>query len=107
MDMKRIFCLLATLFLLTGAFALSVLTGRIVDENQHPFPYANVVWLSLPDSAFVTGAVSDEDGRFSLKAAGGPALLRVSSIGYATLYKKVEHPNVGTLQLSPDAQLLV
>ena len=34
MDMKRILCLLAALFLLTGTFAQTALTGRIVDENQ-------------------------------------------------------------------------
>ena len=57
MDMKRIFCLFLALCLLTGAFAQSVLTGRVVDENQQPLPYANIVLLSLPDSAFVTGSV--------------------------------------------------
>ena len=58
MDMKRILCLLAALFLLTGAFAQTALTGRIVDENNQPLPYANIVLLSLPDSSFVTGNVS-------------------------------------------------
>ena len=26
--------------------------GKLVDESNHPLPYANVVLLSLPDSAF-------------------------------------------------------
>ena len=106
MDMKRIFCLLATLFLLTGAFAQTALTGRIVDENHQPFPYANVVLLSLPDSAFVTGSVSADDGTFRLNAVCDNRLIRVSSIGYTTLYKRCAGQDLGTLQLSPDAQLL-
>ena len=31
-------------------------------------PYANVVLLSLPDSTFVTGTISGEDGVFTLEA---------------------------------------
>ena len=49
--------------------------------------YANIVFLSLPDSAFVAGAVSGEDGSFSLSAEGGKGVLKVSCIGYTTLYK--------------------
>ena len=47
------------------------LTGKVTDEQQQPLSYANVVFLSLPDSAFVAGAVSSEDGSFSLSAEGG------------------------------------
>ena len=106
MDMKRIFCLLATLFLLTGAFAQTALTGRIVDENHQPLPYANIVLLSLPDSAFVMGSVSADDGTFRLNAVCDNWLIRVSSIGYATIYKRCEGQDLGILQLQPDAQLL-
>ena len=106
MDMKRIFCLFLALCLLTGAFAQSVLTGRVVDENQQPLPYANIVLLSLPDSAFVTGSVSADDGTFRLNAVCDNRLIRVSSIGYATIYKRCEGQDLGILQLQPDAQLL-
>jgi len=106
MDMKRTLCLLAALFLLTGAFAQTALTGRIVDENQQPLPYANIVLLSLPDSSFVTGSVSADDGTFRLNAVCDNRLIRVSSIGYGTLYKRCAGQDLGTLQLQPDAQLL-
>lgn len=47
-----------------------VVTGKIVLGNnaQHdePLPYANVSLLQLPDSSFVKGTVSDEQGRFVL-----------------------------------------
>ena len=104
--MKRIFL---TIFALS-AFVLSeaqTLTGKLTDENGGPLAYANVVLLSLPDSAFVTGTVSGEDGAFSLQADGRGRLLRVSSIGYATLYRECgEGTSVGTLRLAPDAQML-
>ena len=56
-------CLLATFALQAQTF-----TGKVVDEKSQPLPYANVVLLSLPDSAFVTGTVSDESGAFTLGA---------------------------------------
>ena len=95
-------CLLATFALQ----AQTSITGKVVDEKSQPLPYANVVLLSLPDSAFVTGTVSDESGAFTLRSEKPNFLLRVSSIGYATLYNKVEKSDMGTVQLLPDAQLL-
>ena len=32
--------------------------GRVINENGQPLPYVNVVLLSLPDSAFVQGALT-------------------------------------------------
>jgi len=80
--------------------------GKITDEKSQPLPYVNVVLLSFPDSAFVTGTVSDESGGFTLKTHKNDLLLRVSSIGYTTIYRKVEKADLGTIQLLPDAQLL-
>lgn len=40
--------------------------GKVVDEKQVSVPYANVVLLSLPDSTFVQGTVTDEQGNFAL-----------------------------------------
>ena len=37
-------------------------SGRVIDEKGEPMPYVNVVLLSLPDSAFVQGAMTDEHG---------------------------------------------
>ena len=100
--------LLMSLCLLCGICSVSAQTysGKVTDEKNRPLPYANVVLLSLPDSAFVTGTVSDESGAFTLQSEKPNLLLRVSSIGYATIYNKVEKPDMGTIQLLPDAQLL-
>ena len=34
-------------------------TGKVIDEQQQPVPYANIVLLSLPDSTFVAGSISN------------------------------------------------
>ena len=49
-----------------GEIAAQTVSGKLIDENKQPLPYANVVLLALPDSTFVTGTVTAEDGTFSL-----------------------------------------
>lgn len=96
-----LFCLLTTLMVQAQS-----LTGKLIDENNQPLPYANVVLLALPDSSFVTGTVSAEDGTFALQAGCDNRLVRVSSIGYTTLYERCTGADLGILQLQPDAQML-
>ena len=81
-------------------------TGKLIDENHQPLPYANIVLLSLPDSAFVAGVVSGDDGTFLLNATCEGKLIRISSIGYTTIYKECTGQDLGILQLQPDAQML-
>jgi len=45
-----------------------------------------VVLLSLPDSAFVQGATTDEQGMFKIVTNINEGLLKVTSIGYETQY---------------------
>ena len=104
--MNRRIALLCACLLATVALQAQTLTGKLLDENNQPLPYANIVLLSLPDSAFVAGCVSADDGTFRLNAACDNRLIRISSIGYATLYKECTGQNLGTLQLTPDAQML-
>ena len=46
-----------------------VVKGRVVLCNAlqqtEALPYANIALIQLPDSTFVTGAVSDEQGKFT------------------------------------------
>ena len=98
------------LLLCTLAFSLGVLaqtvSGKLVDEQNQPLPYANVVLLSLSDSAFVAGTISDADGTFTLEATTPNQLVRISSIGYSTVYRPVNPADLGVIQLKSDAQLL-
>lgn len=60
--------------------------GRIIDKNQQPLSFANVVLLTVGDSTFVEGTISREDGSFLLSPAArlGNYLLEISFIGYET-----------------------
>ena len=78
--------------------------GRVIDEKGEPMPYVNVVLLSLPDSAFVLGAMTDMDGVFKIVTDVNAGLFKVTSVGYQTLYI-----NAGeglTIQMKEDTQLL-
>ena len=58
--------------------------GRVIDEKGEPMPYVNVVLLSLPDSAFVQGAMTDDNGIFKIVTDVKDGLFKVTSVGYQT-----------------------
>lgn len=87
-------------------YGQSAFSGKITDEKNVPLPYANVVALSLPDSSFVAGTTTDMKGNFKLDQVPGAQLIRISSIGYVTVYKKTDNLKAGTIQLLPDVQAL-
>ncbi|MDR1115742.1 MAG: outer membrane beta-barrel protein [Tannerella sp.] len=66
--------------------ATAPISGRIIaDTAGTPLEYANVLLLSLPDSTFASGTVSDEKGRFQLVNVGsGKYVLKISYIGLET-----------------------
>ena len=78
--------------------------GQILDEKGEPMPYVNVVLLSLPDSAFVQGAMTDEQGVFKIVTDISDGLFKVTSVGYQTLY--INAGNDLTIQMKEDTQLL-
>lgn len=100
-----LFCLLLGWMPFSSLSAQTV-SGKLVDETGQPLPFANVVLLSLPDSAFVSGTISGEDGAFSLQTTGENQIVKISSIGYKTVCKPVSPENIGIVQLVSDAQML-
>ncbi len=78
--------------------------GRVIDEKGEPMPFVNVVLLSLPDSAFVQGAMTDMDGVFKIVTDINQGLFKVTSVGYQTLY--INAGDGLTIQMKEDTQLL-
>ena len=50
-----LFCLYFFMGVAVQLQAQVTVTGKVIDEQQQPVPYANIVLLSLPDSTFVAG----------------------------------------------------
>lgn len=67
--------------LLSVATYAQTLTGKIIDQQNQPVPFANVIALDA-DSVFINGNVSGEDGMFRIEATEQAALLKVSYIGF-------------------------
>lgn len=102
---KALLLVLACQNILAGLSA-QTLSGKLVDDMNAPLAYANVVLLALPDSTFVTGTTSGENGTFSLNTTTGSGIVRISSIGYTTVYRPASPADMGVIQLTSDAQLL-
>ena len=51
---------------LCGSAWTQTLEGRVTDERSQPLEFVNVVLYSLPDTAQITGTITDADGNFSL-----------------------------------------
>jgi hypothetical protein len=88
--------------LVTIATEAQSINGRVIDELFQPMASVNVVLLNRTDSAFITGAVTKDDGTFSMETNKKEGLLKVSNIGYITRYIDARQGNVGDIQMQPD-----
>ncbi|NRT16408.1 outer membrane receptor protein involved in Fe transport [Flavobacterium sp. 28A] len=89
MKIKFFYTLLFITIITSYSFAQSksvTLSGIVKDKADHTvLPYVNVVLKTEKDNAFVSGTVTDEEGRFSLsKIKSGNYFIEVSYIGYTT-----------------------
>ena len=82
------------------------ISGRVIDEQAQPMPFANVVLVSSADSAFIAGAVTKDDGTFSINTDKQDGLLKVSSVGYIIRYLDARQGHMGDIQMQPDTQML-
>ncbi len=95
--------------------AIGTVYGRLVDgAHDEPLMFASLVLHQLSDSAMVTGAISDEEGRFLIEEVPvGRYYLSVNYVGYprhtindiAITPREREH-DAGTIRILPDAELL-
>lgn len=89
-------------------------SGKIVDKaSMVALPYVNVVLKTASDTSFVTGAITDESGLFTLvDVAPGDYEVEASFIGFETVRKEVyvgsssAFLNIGEISLSTSVQEL-
>ena len=94
--------LLSTFFLNASAQSF---TGKVVDENDEPLAYANVV-LHNEDSTYIAGTVTDTCGVFTLHSDPDASILQVSFISYRTQYLAIKDNDFGIIKMEPDAEIL-
>ena len=82
------------------------LTGIIIDEQGQPVAYANIALLNPADSTLLSGGVSNESGYFAIPYEQEKTLIRISYVGYKTIYRLCDRENVGTIRMHPDSYKL-
>jgi hypothetical protein len=79
-----------TLLGVLSSFVLQAqISGTVLDQNQSPLAYANVLLLQGADSAFVKGTIASEAGTYSLEdISEGRYLIQIQMGGYETFFSK-------------------
>src|SRR5574344_726884 len=80
--------------------------GRLVDTNNKPVTFANVALLNPIDSTFITGGVSNEAGQIVIPCSVEKVKVRITCMGYRTIYRTMSVDNVGTLRMEPSTYVL-
>lgn len=98
--MKKIFTLLLAFIAVATVYGREI-TGKVVGENDAPLDYVNVVLYR--DSTYITGAVTDRNGMFSITSdVVGSLTAKCSFVGYETSEVVVPTSgNIGTIKLLP------
>ncbi|MBS6328286.1 MAG: outer membrane beta-barrel protein, partial [Prevotella bivia] len=92
---------LSIMILPKTSYAQSI-SGRIIDELSQPLPFANIILLSQNDSSYIRGTVSKDNGMFEIEITDKNCILKVSSIGYKTIYANIQLGNIGNIQMQPE-----
>lgn len=82
------------------------ITGKVVDEQGKSIQYANVALLQANDSAFIKGVVSDATGCFLINTPCKNGIVKVTCIGYKTVYRNVSDSNLGAIILKEESMTL-
>jgi len=91
--MKRIILFLTIVLLSVNVLlAQHIVSGVLVDSTSRAkLEFVNVGLIRPADSAFISGAASDENGRFKLEhVPNGQFIVLVSAIGYQTFKKSID-----------------
>ena len=87
--MRTILVLLVGLCAAASAVAQTTVSGAVRERDDNgAVPFATVS-LMTTDSTLVTGAITDDNGNYSLSAAEGNYILQVSYIGYNTICRNI------------------
>jgi outer membrane receptor protein involved in Fe transport len=103
--MNKILLYLTISLLSVQYLRAQTINGVVVDADQNqPVEFATIALFRLPDSTFITGGITDQQGKFNLKANAGTYHISVRFLGYASLGLKLnvtegQNINTGTLQL--------
>lgn len=120
MAMKKILSLFILMFMVLSVVEAQQenlknkgsLNGYVIGKNDgEPLPDAQLQMFSLPDTIYVSGAVTDENGAFKITANEGKYLLRISFVSFLPQERVVnvskgKSTALGKIMLSDDVKML-
>ena len=98
-------CIAIACFLSISANA-QTFKGKTINAFGEPLPYANVCLLNHVDSSFIQGAVTNDKGEFVINSEQREGIIKVSLIGYQTIYKKSTDGYIGSILMVEDTTML-
>ena len=102
----------------SNGYAQYIVTGKLQSaKDKQPIPYANIAMMRATDTTFLRGAITDEQGVFSINNDTIATVLRLSAVGYETRFVAVPNTrdggptglgkiDMGTLVMQEGAMLL-
>ena len=76
--------------------------GRVLDSDNEPVAFANVVLYTPDDTVMAAGGITNEDGYFVIPCDKLPVLARFSFVGYETVWMLCRSLELGTIFMNPD-----
>lgn len=109
--MKRILLVILMLINTNNIISQNVVTGNMQGVSGEPIAYANAVILNIPDSIFVGGCTSNDNGTFIFSnIPTGEFILKLSYLGYKDHIQNITvnkgRIDVGTILLQETAEAL-
>lgn len=102
-----------TIFHSFGQQKVVTVSGKVSEKTNHTFlSYVTIVLRAENDSTFVSGTVSNEEGRFSLSIKPGNYYLEFSFVGYITSRQSLyvgtltDFLDIATIELTEDTKML-
>ena len=103
-----LFNLLCLIGLISYAQNLSI-TGKVVDSEQNPIFFANVILYNMDDT-FVKGTSTNDNGTFELDQINqGSYFIKISFIGFRSFSKTItleKNVHIETITLVEDSEIL-
>lgn len=103
----------AALFTVSSAISQNqpVISGKIVSkETNEPLEYASVVFQSTTDAEYITGEITDENGKFTFQTSADVYDITIDYIGFEPLIisgKEISTDwNMGTIEVSSGEEQL-
>ena len=81
-------------------------TGKVIDKQNQPISFANIVAKNKTNNSIITGVISDENGEFSIKTKKENIFLEISFVGFTTKKLFPTQSNIGTIILKEEGEQL-